>query len=243
MIKYTSSKTVFVEGAKDIFELILSSPSEIDEVLWYKKAKKLKDFDEIIKNALNKNIDVREITAKEYNTLKHTVHSKGIFAAVNIPEYDLEDVLHNSSFIIALDSIQDPGNMGTILRTAKVLGVDAVLISKRSAHICNTKVLRAVKGYMQGIPFIEDIDFNDTIPLIKEYKYKIFMSGMNGKNIYDVNFNKPVCVFFGNEGQGIREEIMNAGQEITIPMKQKESSLNVAVSAGIVILEVMRQCR
>jgi RNA methyltransferase, TrmH family len=229
-----------IEGPKDILELISSSNLLIKEILYYKKA----DLEKInlIKQEAKKNkISVREITLNEFKTFRNTIHSQGIFAVLNLPEYNLEDVISKSKFVIVFDNIQDPGNLGTIIRTSHVLGVDSIILSQGSVSITNPKVLRSMKGYFENLKIIENVSLENTLSLFRKYKYNIYLADMNGENIYEQEILKPTCFIFGSEGKGLSESIKNCGNKISIPMQNEKSSLNVAISAGIIISEVKRK--
>jgi tRNA G18 (ribose-2'-O)-methylase SpoU len=230
-----------IEGYKDILELVNSDKFLIKEILYYKKKADLGNIDLIKQEAEKNSINVREITLNEFKILRGTIHSQGIFAILNLPEHNLEDVISKSKLVIVFDNIQDPGNLGTIIRTAKVLGVDSILLSKGSVSVSNPKVLRSIKGYLENIKIIENVYLENAISLFLKYKYNIYLADMNGENIYKEEILKPACFFFGSEGQGLSSVLKNYGKKIAIPMVDNKFSLNVGISAGIIISEVKRK--
>lgn len=232
---------VIIEGFRDILALLEILPDKINNILWHKKALKLEDFSKI-KSLINNNI-LQEINDKKFKDLKKTVHSQGVFAVVDFPDYDLSETLKTAKNIIVLDNVQDPGNVGTIIRTANLIGVDAVVLTKGCARLNNPKLLRSAKSLCFDIPIFENIDVLEFLQFIKKYDYKIFAAHVKGNNLYDNNlkFEKPFCMFFGNEGQGLSQEVLENSKTICIPMNKNEESFNVAVSAAIIMSEVHRQ--
>jgi TrmH family RNA methyltransferase len=252
--KFLDNDLVLIEGAKDVFEILNEDSFDnnfvnfIEKILWHKTAENLKEFKAIQNLAFERNIDFTEIHYAEFKNLRNTVHSNGIFAVVKKIEFDIEETLKKSKFVIVLDNIQDPGNFGTIIRTASILGVDAVITINNSVRLNNPKALRAVKGYFNKFPILENIDFSSLMDIAKKFKFNFFSADMVGESIYDDNLKleKPLCLFFGSEGQGLSELVDNNIQKICIPMKDTDSknnkkSLNVAISVGIMISEVNRR--
>ena len=233
-------KKIIIEGSKDIVEVLDTFEIKIKNIFYHKKTLKLKKFEFFKQKLFEKNISFTEISNKKFKELRKTVNSEGLFAEIEITVSELEDVIKKNIFILALDSVQDPGNVGTIIRTGAVLGLDGVLLSENCAKISNPKVLRAVKGFISDISIVENVCLKDALLKLKNKNFKILIADSKGKNISNVKFTKPLCLLFGSEGQGVSKEFLSIGEKISIPTKKQFQSLNVAIASGIIINEVLK---
>lgn len=137
--------------------------------------------------------------------------------------------------ILILDNVNDPGNLGTIIRTSVAFGVDTVVLSENSANMYNDKVLRASQGMAFKINIIER-DITSLIEILKKDKIKIFGTSLKGKEFEDIKKPDSFALILGNEGCGVRREILSlCDEEILLQMDRECESLNVAVSAGIIL--------
>ena len=141
--------------------------------------------------------------------------------------------------ILILDGIQDPGNLGTIIRSAVAFSVDTIVLGKTTVDLYNPKVIRASEGMLFHINIIER-NLNDFILELKEKDYKIVGTKVtDGKNIKTLEKNEKICIIMGNEGNGINDDILNLCDEyIYIDMKKNCESLNVAVATSIILYEL-----
>ncbi|GGB03442.1 RNA methyltransferase [Macrococcus hajekii] len=173
-----------------------------------------------------------QITFKIAEKLSQTESPQGIYAVCNTPEHELTAFKQ----LIYLDRIQDPGNVGTIIRTADAAGYDGVVISKGTVDIYNDKVLRSSQGSVFHIPVIE-ADFND---IRQSFTGKIYGTSLkNGKNYKEVELSDEFILVLGNEGQGVDELILNETDEnLFVPIYGQAESLNVAVCAGILMYQL-----
>ena len=140
---------------------------------------------------------------------------------------------------LVLDRIQDPGNLGTIIRSAVAFNVDTIIMSNDTVDIYNSKVLRATQGMLFNINFIR-CDLIDTITKLKDENIPVYVTDVSdGKNIKEIkDFSKYILVM-GNEGSGVSDEVRNlADTNIYIPMNEKCESLNVAVATSIILYEM-----
>ena len=144
--------------------------------------------------------------------------------------------------VCLLDNIQDPGNLGTILRTIDSIGLSQVIVSKDTADAFNPKVVRSTMGAIFRVKIIEAENLIDTIKLIKRHHFKLVATSLQtDKSIYDIDFNKKMIVI-GNESNGVSKEIQDmADERAKIPMLGKTESLNASVAAGVVMYEYVRQ--
>ena len=149
---------------------------------------------------------------------------------------------YTQDIIVALDNIQDPGNLGTILRTIDSVGITQVLVSKETADCYNPKVVRSTMGAIFRVKIIECEDLEKTLKEIKKHKFKVVVSSLQAEDtIYQIEYHKKVIII-GNESNGVEEKIQNiADKKIKIPMIGKTESLNASVATGIILYEYVRQ--
>lgn len=141
--------------------------------------------------------------------------------------------------IIMLDDIQDPGNLGAIIRSAVAFNIDTIIISNNSVDIYNPKVIRSTQGMMFNLNIIRT-DLKEMVKKLKELDYHILSTNVTGgKNIKELEKRKKICIIMGNEGNGVSDELLNMSDEyIYIKMNEKCESLNVAVATSIILYEL-----
>ncbi len=173
---------------------------------------------------------------------------QGILAVVRRREYDMEDILGPDparAHVIALDELQDPGNLGTIFRTAEAAGVTGILLSGGCVDIYNPKVVRSTMGAVLRMPFLYVDDLVGTIKEVQKKGIRVYAADLAGSITYDREDYTSGCVFLiGNEGNGLRDEVAEcADRRVLIPMHGSAESLNAAVAAAVLMFEVSRQRR
>lgn len=190
--------------------------------------------------------DALVLTDEVFDSVSKTVTPQGILAVVNMPEYDLDTVILKKNLkIIALEDLRDPGNIGTVIRTAEGAGMDLVLMSKGCVDIFNPKVVRSTMGTIFRVPFVYVQNFADSIRKLKERGVRIYAAYLEGsvdyKEISGENGKYSQAVMIGNEANGLTEETAQiADLKVRIPMDGKVESLNAAVAAAILMYEMKR---
>lgn len=176
-----------------------------------------------------------------FNSITDTVNSQGILAVINKAKYSREKVLNEYKFIILCDRLQDPGNLGTVLRIADAFGPAALALNKGCADLFNPKVVRASAGAIFRVPII--YDESDLISQMKEEGFYIVSTVVDSEYSFDhIEKREKICIVIGNEGQGVSQEILDASHmKITIKMPGRAESLNVSVAAGISIYEMRKK--
>jgi len=175
---------------------------------------------------------------KLFDKLSDTKNPQGIILIVKTIE---DEIINSSEIIVGLDSINDPGNLGTVLRTCYWFNIKNVVIGKNSCDLFNTKTVRSTQGAMFHLNIIRDINMIDYISSLIDSDYEIIVTDLNGNNLndYKINKNKKYFIIFGNEANGISNEILSLKdiKKIKINSYSDCESLNVSVSAGIVLNE------
>lgn len=181
------------------------------------------------------------VTENVFDSLTDVVTHQGIMAVMGKKSL-VENINYSEDLIIILDDIQDPGNLGTILRTIDSVGLKQVILSNESTDAYSPKVVRSTMGAIFRINIIESEDLQETVKKLKKNKFKITATSLDANNsIFDYKFSKSVLIV-GNESKGISEEIFNlADEKIKIPMVGKTESLNVSVATGIILYEYVKQ--
>jgi TrmH family RNA methyltransferase len=146
---------------------------------------------------------------------------------------------------MVLDNLQDPGNLGTIVRTAEGAGVDAVFMSKETVDIYNPKTIRSTMGSIYRMPVVYVEDVVELLESFRQKGIKSYAAHLQGEHSYDQeNYTEGTAILIGNEGNGLRDEVSEkADIWVQIPMKGQVESLNAAIAASIMMFEVSRQRR
>ena len=183
------------------------------------------------------------VTEKIFKNISDVNTPQGILAIIEKNNKETQ-IDYSQDIIVVLDDIQDPGNLGTILRTVDSIGLTQIIVSKGTADCYNPKVVRSTMGAIFRVKIIESEDLEKTLEEIRKHKFKITVSSLQTKNtIYDINYDKKVIII-GNEANGVEQKIQNiADEKIKIPMLGKTESLNASVATGIILYEYVRQKR
>lgn len=181
------------------------------------------------------------VSKEIFKIISNTDTPQGILAIIGIENKEKE-IDYSQDIILALDNIQDPGNLGTILRTADSVGLKQILVSKGTADCYNPKVVRSTMGAIFRVNIIECEDLEKTLKQIQKHKFKVVVSSLQTENsLYDIDFYKKIVVI-GNEANGVEKNIQElADEKIKIPMLGKTESLNASVATGIILYEYVRQ--
>ena len=183
-----------------------------------------------------------------FKTVSETINPQGVVAVVTMPEYEIlnEEFLaqtYNKTGkikLLILEDTADPGNLGTIMRTAEAAGVTGVIMSKGTVDIFNPKAVRSTMGSIFRLPFIYVEDVRETIRELKKYGISFYAAHLKGKQSYkDVKYSDKAGILIGNEARGLSPETAElADIYIIIPMQGKVESLNAAVAAALMMYEI-----
>lgn len=237
-----------VEGRNAVIEL-LKSNKDINK-LYIKKGEKNGSINEIYALAKERKVVIVEVEKNKFLQMAQTPRAQGVIAVVPPYEYyTVDDILdyakfnNEKPFILILDGIEDPHNLGSIIRTAECTGVHGIIIPKRRSAMVNSTVFKTSVGAAEYVKIAVVSNLNDIIRYLKENDIWIYATDMLAKNNYnEEKYNSGVGIVIGNEGSGISRLVKeNSDIFIKIPMKGKINSLNASVSAAIVMYEVMNQ--
>ena len=237
-----------VEGRNSVLEL-LESGKDINKI-FITKGEKHGSINKIIAKAKENGIIIVEKDKNQMRQMAQNENYQGVIAIVPPYEYcEIEDILdekkkkNEDPFVLILDGIEDPHNLGSIIRTAETAGVHGIIIPKRRAACVNSTVNKVSAGAVQHMKIARVTNISDSIEKLKEAGLWICGTDINTDTYYnEQDLTGPLGIVIGNEGSGISEKVKkNCDFLVKIPMKGKVNSLNASVSAGIVIYEVLRQ--
>lgn len=243
--KIRKEQDVFVvEGIKMVLEIPVGNLVQLYISESYEKQQEQKRELESIINCHNVNYQI--VTDKIFREMSDTQTPQGILAVVKQTHYQLEDLFskERTAHLIILEGLQDPGNLGTILRAGEGAGVTGVILSKGTVDIYNAKVIRATMGSIYRVPFLYTDCLEELLIRIQK-RCTIYAAHLQGVSDYDqMDYTKDTAFLIGNEANGLSKKIAAyANQFIRIPMLGKVESLNAAIAASVLMYEVARQRR
>ena len=208
----------------------------------------------VSENFNNMNLDyIRELNIEDkkieivsdsvFMQMSDTKTPQGVMAIVKMAQYEVNDILGENALIIAVENLQDPGNLGTILRMGEGAGITGVIMSSNTVDIYNPKTIRSTMGSIYRVPFFYAKDFNEELEQLKENGVKIYAAHLDGKNTYTQESYKNATAFLiGNEGNGLTDSVTKkADTLIKIPMQGQVESLNAAIACTILTYVAVRQ--
>ena len=237
-----------IEGRNSVIEL-LESKKYINKI-FVTKGERHGSINKILAMAKERNVIIVEKDKKQMAQMAQTPNHQGVIAIVPPFEYcEIEDILENAKiknedpFVLILDGIEDPHNLGSIIRTAETAGVHGIIIPKRRAASVNSTVSKVSAGAVEHIKIARVTNISDSIQKLKDNGLWICGTDIDAKNYYyDQDLKGPLGIVIGNEGQGMSEKVKkNCDFLVKIPMKGKVTSLNASVSTGIVVYEAVKQ--
>ena len=177
------------------------------------------------------------------NALSDTQSHQGILAVLTKKERSVEELWQREGMILLLYELQDPGNLGAIFRLADAGGAAGLVLSKGTIDPYSPKAVRASMGSLFRVPFLKNQDLLDCLEKLRSRGYPIWATAIRGQpSFWEADFSRPTAVLFGQEGAGLPADLMRAADGLfTIPMAPRADSLNVAMAAGLVIYEALRQ--
>ncbi|BCJ97440.1 TrmH family RNA methyltransferase [Anaerocolumna chitinilytica] len=186
------------------------------------------------------------VTEQVMKAASDTLTPQGVLAVVRRKEYELSDFIHKPSVtLLLLEDLRDPGNLGTIIRTAEGAGVNGIILSQSSVDIYNPKVIRSTMGGIYRMPFVYVPDFYKAIQEIKAAGISVYAAHLKAAVEYDsFSYPEKSAILIGNEARGLSEAAAElSSYNIIIPMEGKVESLNAGVAAALLMYEIYRQKR
>ena len=178
-----------------------------------------------------------------FDKIEHSVNGQGILGIAKKCVNDLHSLIVEDGLYVALDGVQDPGNLGTIIRTAVAAGAKGIFLLKGTVDPYNEKCVRSTMSALCNIPIFEDVTLSEFYDFIKDNTIKTYVTSLdNAKPYHTISYSKRTMIILGNEGNGVSREIIEmCDQAITIPMYGDIESLNVSIAAALCMYKVREQ--
>ena len=228
---------MYVEAPRDRVREIYVSES------FYKRKKEELNLDE-----WGKKMEI--LSDHVYEHVSDTMTPQGVLLVMEQNRYRLEDMIDRKKdgknpFLMVLDNLQDPGNLGTILRAGEAAGVTGVILSRDCVDIYNPKVIRSTMGSIYRMPFVYVDDLTEIVKRLNENDIHTYAAHLDGRNSYDKeNYKTGTAFLIGNKGNGLRQETADAAEiYVKIPMCGEVESLNAAIASSVLMFEAARQRR
>ncbi|HVT43962.1 MAG TPA: 23S rRNA (guanosine(2251)-2'-O)-methyltransferase RlmB [Thermoanaerobaculia bacterium] len=235
---------MIVYGFNPVLEAIRSHP---ERIRWVGVAREEKGkVARILESARNAGVPVRRLPREEIGRLAgQQVHNNVVAEIAGGGYADFDDVLTETTrFVLILDGIQDPQNLGAILRVADGFGVDFVILPEHETAGLSSGAIKASAGASQWVPVVQVTNLARTLDRLKESGFWTYAAAMEGQPVWKVDFEGKVAVVLGNEAKGIRQNVLaHCDATIAIPMRGHVNSLNVATAAAVIAYEIVRQDR
>lgn len=244
-----------IEGLRFCQEL-LNSSFEAELILYTLRFSKTQDGEKLLDDFVKKGVEVILVKEDIIKKLSDTVTPQGIVGIVKMKKLFLsldasaeKSLLKNTKsegfieFVLAIDSIKEPGNLGTMIRTADAAGVFCVLLSEGCVELYNPKVLRSTMGSVFHLPIFENMNLEKAILYLKKRGFKIFATDVKEGELYDqIDYLGKVCLIIGSEAQGISKKILSlAFEKVKIPLYGKAESLNASVACGVILYQMAKK--
>lgn len=226
---------IFVVEGRKMFQ---EAPRE-----WIRKVYLSESFEKTNEISMD-GIEYEVVDDRVFSSVCDTATPQGILTLVQIPSYNEEEVLGGKNpFLIVLEDLQDPGNVGTILRTAEGAGVTGIIVSRRTADLFQPKTIRATMGSIYRMPFLETEDPVSFLSRLSERGIRTYAAHLGGTQSYRMqDYKGPCALLIGNEGNGLTAEMAEqADVLVRIPMEGKVESLNAAIASAVLMYEVHGQ--
>jgi 23S rRNA (guanosine2251-2'-O)-methyltransferase len=206
-------------------------------------------IEDIVYQATNNLVDLRYVNKYEVDKMSKTKNNQGVIGILKTWDYtNLNELLmklekKENPFVLVLDHLKDPHNLGAIMRTADAAGVDGIIIPKDRSVDMNETVMRVSVGAALTVPLVKVTNLSQTIDVLKEEGFWIMGTDAEAKkHVYDVDLNLPLAVLIGSEGKGLSNNLVKKSDFLVkLPMLGVISSLNASVAAGVIMYEVVRQ--
>lgn len=230
-----------IEGRKLLEEVLRDAPEAVAELYATEEYLSVEE-----QRAAFAGISYETVTDNVMRAMTETMEPQGVLAVVRMPQYEKERLLADRNGVwVALENLRDPGNLGTILRTAEAAGVTGVLLSGESVDIYNPKVVRSTMGAIFRVPHFYAEDFLAELDLLKESGASLYAAHLAGTQFFDEPpYEGKTVILIGNEAGGLSSEATDkADCLVKIPMEGKAESLNAAVATALFVYEVYRRRR
>jgi TrmH family RNA methyltransferase len=198
-----------------------------------------------VKTDIEYNCPVYTFAPKLFDNISETVTPQGVIAVVYMHNYTLGDVLRmDRDCVILCEALQDPGNIGTVIRTAHAAALGGVILTKGCCDLYNPKIVRSTMTGMMSIPVVQNVTAKEAVELFRKNGYGIVAGALTDttENLYETSLSGKQLIIIGNEGNGVTEDTLKmCDKTVKIPMEEDAESLNAAIAGAVMIYEHYRQ--
>jgi RNA methyltransferase, TrmH family len=229
-----------VEGAQGVGEA-LAAGAAVHEV--FVSPAFQERLEPVVAAAREAGIPVHEVSPEVMGHLTSTVTPQGVVAVAGFVDVPVDSMDHRATIVPILVEVRDPGNAGTVLRSADASGADAVVFTRSSVDVYNPKTVRATAGSLFHVPVIRDVDLAEAVEHVRGRGFAVLAASATGdRSVHDVDLSGPTAVLFGNEARGLPPPALElADGSIRVPISGRAESLNLAAAATVVLFEAARQ--
>lgn len=244
--KFRDEMGLFIAEGSRLAEEVLKSDWQIEFCICDEQALKNERILSIVKKLEDFNCLVYQVNKAIYDKVSDTKEPQGILLVVRKKVYQLQDLVSDGRMptLILLDRLQDPGNVGTIIRTADAAGCTGIVLLKETADLFSSKTIRSTMGSIFHLPIVTEISTVEILEFMKKNKIVLYVTALDvsAKLYFQADFNQAAAIAFGNEGSGISKALLaQAESKLFIPMYGKAESLNVAAATAVMMYESVRQ--
>ena len=197
----------------------------------------------VLEEAAAKQVKLICVSEAVLKKIADTETPQGVIAVCEMGKFSVEDLLATGQMLLVLDRVGDPGNIGTMLRTADAAGLGGLVLLKGSADICAPKTVRASMGSLFHLPVVSGVSEAELVSSARKAGYELLVTCLDGAdNLYKADLRGRLAFVMGNEANGVTDSLLEAADKrVFIPMQGRAESLNVAMAAGVVMFEALRQ--
>ncbi|SHK12867.1 TrmH family RNA methyltransferase [Paramaledivibacter caminithermalis] len=242
--KYREAYNEFLVEGLRIMEYALDNNAEFNCVYYNNEITNSQRGNELLKRISSKNINLYKVNNKIFRHISTTDSPQGILGVVKRQHYDLKEIMKKDKFfLIILDRLQDPGNVGTIIRTSDAAGADGIIALKGTVDIYNSKTIRSTMGSIFTIPIINIDDVDELVKVLESNGADIIATTLKAdKYNFEVQYGNKNAIIIGNEANGISDKLIRYSNiKVKIPIIGNAESLNASIASGIIIYELVRQ--
>lgn len=242
--KYREAYDEFLIEGLRIIEHALDNNAEFRAIYYHEEIVNSERNYKLFQKIYDKNINLYKVNNKIFRDIATTDNPQGILGVIKRKYYSLKDIINKEKFFLfILDRLQDPGNVGTIIRTADAAGVDGLIALKGTVDIYNSKTIRSTMGSIFTMPIVHVDDVGELINTLEIHNSDIISTSLEAERYhFEVEYGNKNAIIIGNEGNGICDELIGRSNvKVKIPMFGNAESLNASVASGIIIYELVRQ--
>lgn len=231
-----------VEGVRFMEEAV-KEKVHLEEVLYTERLEEGERGRSLLAALIKHHVPLIKVQEKVMEAVSETEKPQGIMAVARQLRWTIKDIAERKGPVIVACGLQDPGNLGTIIRTGDAGGAAGIITTSDTVDIYNSKVVRATMGSVFRLPVIRADDIRESLAVMKKEGYQVVATSLQSKVSYlDINYSRPTAFLIGRESSGLPDELLEmADEKVFIPMRAGVESLNAAISAGILIYEALRQ--